>query len=299
MRKLSTLSLEVVVWIARLGSFTAAAERMHTTQPAISARVKVLEEALGHRLFVRQGRGVQVTPEGRDFIHRAESIIAQIDDLSVSFGTSRAQGVVRLGTSSICLDLVSATGIELTRRMPGVTMQLAIDRAAPLLDLLESRKLDAAIVSGPIEAHKFRSRRLGFDRMLWVAAPSLLDSRAHLPAEVRLQDVPVWSVPQDSFYWSAATAGLPAQGARLDRVNETGTTLAVARIVAGGAGIGLIAESMATAEFAQGRLAPVPGLAPCQSVEFSIAVRRDLVSPIVDELMGIAVAASRFSQEPL
>ncbi len=299
MRKLSTLSLEVVVWIARLGSFTAAAERMHTTQPAISTRVKELEEHLGHRLFVRQGRGVQVTPEGRDFIRRAESIIAQIDDLSVSFGTSRAQGVVRLGTSSICLDLVSAVGIELARSMPGVTLQMSIDRAAPLLDLLDSRKLDAAIVSGPIETHKFRSRRLGFDRMLWVASPALLESRAHLPAEIRLQGVPVWSVSQDSFYWTAASAGLRAQGANLERINESGATLAVARIVAGGAGIGLIAESMAQAEFAMGRLAPVPGLAPCQSVEFAIAVRRDLESPIVDEVMRLAVAVSRFSQEPL
>ena len=57
MRKLTTTNLELAVWIARLGSFTAAAERMHTTQPAVSARVKELEDTLGHRLFVRQGRG--------------------------------------------------------------------------------------------------------------------------------------------------------------------------------------------------------------------------------------------------
>ena len=65
MRELTTTNLEVAVWIARLGSFTAAAERMHTTQPAVSARVKELEGTLGQKLFVRQGRGVEL--RGREF----------------------------------------------------------------------------------------------------------------------------------------------------------------------------------------------------------------------------------------
>ena len=45
MRKLTTTNLEIAVWIAKLGSFTAA-ERMQTTQPAVSARVKELEGTL-------------------------------------------------------------------------------------------------------------------------------------------------------------------------------------------------------------------------------------------------------------
>ena len=44
MRKLTTTNIQLAVWIARLGSFTAAADRMHTTQPAVSARVKELEQ---------------------------------------------------------------------------------------------------------------------------------------------------------------------------------------------------------------------------------------------------------------
>ena len=46
MRKLTTTNLEIAVWIAKLGSFTAAAERMHTCEPAVSARVKELEGTL-------------------------------------------------------------------------------------------------------------------------------------------------------------------------------------------------------------------------------------------------------------
>ena len=98
MRKLNTTNLELAVWIAKLGSFTAAAERMNTTQPAVSARVKELEDSLGSRVFVRQGRGVELTPEGREFVSKAEEILKQIDALSVSFTKASSAGVVRMGS---------------------------------------------------------------------------------------------------------------------------------------------------------------------------------------------------------
>ena len=47
MRRLSLTNLETLCWIARLGTFTAAAERLNTTQPAVSNRVKELEQAIG------------------------------------------------------------------------------------------------------------------------------------------------------------------------------------------------------------------------------------------------------------
>ena len=63
------------------------------TQPAVSARVKELEDVLGHKLFVRQGRGVVVTPEGREFVTKAEGVLRQLDDLSVSFTKANVEGV--------------------------------------------------------------------------------------------------------------------------------------------------------------------------------------------------------------
>src|SRR3546814_1439625 len=58
--------LETLLWIARLGTFAAAAERLNTTQPAISARVRELENHLGTVLFRREGRTMTLTPAGRD-----------------------------------------------------------------------------------------------------------------------------------------------------------------------------------------------------------------------------------------
>ena len=56
--------LEAFVWVAKLGSFKAAAEKMHTTQAGISSRIATLEEQFGVRLFDREHRGVLLTYHG-------------------------------------------------------------------------------------------------------------------------------------------------------------------------------------------------------------------------------------------
>ena len=66
MRRVSLTNLETLCWIARLGSFTAAAERLNATQPAISGRVRELEESLKVKLFQRRGRRMELTIQGRE-----------------------------------------------------------------------------------------------------------------------------------------------------------------------------------------------------------------------------------------
>ena len=299
MRKLNTTNLELAVWIARLGSFTAAAERMHTTQPAVSARVKELEDMLGHKLFARQGRGVEVTPEGREFVTKAEGVLKQLDELSISFSKASAAGVVRIGTSSTCLELLAPVSMEMARAMPLVSYDIEVDRAARLLYRLESRKIDIALLSGPLEAHKFRSRSLGFDRMLWVTSPRVRQERLLLPESERLRGLPIWCVHPDSFYWSFATGALRALGGNPDRINAISNTMGIARIVAAGAGVGLVSERLVWAELASGALVSVPELGPCATIEFSIVTMADSSSSIVDEVVAVALACSPFSRERL
>lgn len=292
MRNLTTASLELATWIAKLGSFTAAAERLYTTQPAVSARVRELEEAVGQKLFLRQGRGVEVTVEGREFVRNAEQILRQLEELSQSFSKASAAGVVRLGTSSICVDLLAAMTTRVAQTMPQVSYDVEIERAGRLLDRLESRKLDVVIVSGPVDPLKFRSRSLGLDRMLWATSPQLLETRWHGALTDRLRGVPIWCVHRDSFYWSDATRKLLPYGAELGRVNGINNTIAAARIVSSGAGIGLLSQNLIKPELQAGTLLPIPDLTPCEDIEFSVVCMKDSGGRILTEIMDAAVATS-------
>ena len=66
--------LEALYWAGRLGSFQAAANRLHTTQSAISKRIAELEEALGRQLFDRSRRNAQLTPAGERVSAGAEQL---------------------------------------------------------------------------------------------------------------------------------------------------------------------------------------------------------------------------------
>ncbi len=297
MRNLTTASLELATWIAKLGSFTAAAERLYTTQPAVSARVRELEEAVGQKLFLRQGRGVELTIEGREFVRSAAELLRQVEELSQSFSKASAAGVVRIGASSICLDMLGALAIRVSQTMPKVSYDVEIDRAGRLLDLLESRKLDVAIVSGPVDPNKFKARALGFDRMLWVASPRVLQERWGQDPSKRLAGLPVWCVHRESFYWSDATRRLLEHGVELDRVNAINNTLGASRIVSSGAGIGLLSENLIRRELLEGTLVPIPGLAPCEYVAFSIVCMKDTGGRILNEVIEAAVATSPFQQK--
>lgn len=293
-RNLSTASLELACWIARLGSFTAAAERLHTTQPAVSARVRELEDAVGHKLFVRQGRGVALTMEGREFVAKAERIIVQLEDLSMSFSKANVAGVVRLGTSSICLDLLGALTASIAQTMPQVTFEVVIDRAEPLLDALEARKLDLAMVSGPVDDHVFKRASLGYDRMLWVATPAVLAASLARPLPERYRGLPIWCVHRHSFFWGKALTPLLREGAEIARVNAINHTQAIARLVACGSGLGLIAETLIRRELDEGELVLLPDVQPGDDIEFSIAKVADSTSLVLAEVMAAAVQVSPF-----
>src|SRR5438477_9361829 len=76
---LSTRQLRAFVALAEQRNFTRAAARVHLSQPAFSALVRSLEEALEQRLFDRSTRHVELTTEGREFEAPARRILAEVE----------------------------------------------------------------------------------------------------------------------------------------------------------------------------------------------------------------------------
>src|SRR5207302_6668515 len=74
-------NLETFVWVARLGGFRLAAEKLNTTQPAISARVATLEQEFGVRLFERKQRRAALTAKGLELLGYAEQMLQLRTDM--------------------------------------------------------------------------------------------------------------------------------------------------------------------------------------------------------------------------
>jgi DNA-binding transcriptional LysR family regulator len=131
------------------GSFSAAAQRLHLTQPAVSRQVAQLERSLGTVLVRRTRQGVLPTEAGRVLLAHAEVIAAQVERAEAELRELRglSRGTVRLGSFlSALVHLSAEVGALLDRTHPGVVVvDTLVDRAAAL-DGLRAGELDLAIV---------------------------------------------------------------------------------------------------------------------------------------------------------
>lgn len=137
--------------IARSGSFIAAAERLHVTQTAITARVQNLESQLDCRLFVRNRAGARLTANGEAFVSYATQLVqtweAARRDLPLPEGLSNVLHVG--GEVSLCNPLLLNWVRQLRVRLPGHAIRTQVGEACHLLEQVELGVLDAALVYRP------------------------------------------------------------------------------------------------------------------------------------------------------
>lgn len=300
MRNVNFANLETAIWVARLGSYTAAAEKLYTTQPAVSARMRELETGLGAKLFTRVGRGVELTLKGREFLEQVEPLLGKLEELTVAMGAGGGMtGRVRIGSGNISMCWFPNLVCRLQEILPGITYDVEIDVASRLLEKLASSKLDIALVAGPVDRHKFHAESLGYDRMLWVTTPSYLDKSWQQSLKAFLKGAPLWCVHKDSFFWTDAMRTVVEQGADPGHFNAISNMAAARDMVLGDSGIGLISETMVKQDLQEGTLLCVPELEQSGWVELSAVSMIDNATlwPFVD-IIKLASEASSLTREP-
>ena len=138
--------------IVRCGSFIAAAERLHVTQTAITARVQNLETQLNCKLFVRNRAGARLTANGEAFVSYANQLVqtweAAQRDLPLPEGFRNVLHVG--GETSLCNPLMLSWMRQLRAHFPGHALRAEIGAAEQLLRQLELGVLDAALVYRPV-----------------------------------------------------------------------------------------------------------------------------------------------------
>src|SRR5207302_3383487 len=93
-------SIETFLWVVKLGSFRGAAQRLNTTQPAISQRIAQLEREMGVKLLNRDHRVASPTPSGRLMMTYAEKLIGLRSEMMAEVGDRSAmRGVLRIGVA--------------------------------------------------------------------------------------------------------------------------------------------------------------------------------------------------------
>lgn len=149
--------LRYFVAVAREGSVTRAAARLHIQQPPLSQQIRDLEAQVGYRLLERLPRGVRLTAGGAVFLEEAEAILARVE-AAVRRGNLAAHGTA--GTLS-----VGFTSSALTHRLapallrryreahPGVELTVHEGNAATLTESVAGGHHDCAFIRQPVSEH--------------------------------------------------------------------------------------------------------------------------------------------------
>jgi DNA-binding transcriptional LysR family regulator len=155
-------SLETFMWVATLRSFRGAAERLNTTQPAVSMRIAQLEEFLGIRLIERDRRRVSPTQKGLELLVYAERLLRLRAEMIDAVGdSSTMRGLVRLGVSeSIVHTWLPALIERVNAAYPNLELEIEVDISPNLRDRLLAKELNLGLLIGPISDPGLQSRPL-------------------------------------------------------------------------------------------------------------------------------------------
>lgn len=247
--------LEAFHWIARLGSFHAAADYLHLAQPTVSVRIRALEQQVGARLFEREGRAVRLTGAGAELAEKAERLLAIAGDISGrKAAADPLKTRLRLGApdsfAMVCLPMLLRL---MEREYPDLKVALTVENSAVLNQKLNDRELDIAFLVSPELAGHVRSQPLGRQDIAWVASPRLgLAGRLLRPADLaRFQ---VFTNPEPSRLIVLVRDWFARSGIDTVRISTCNSMSVIIRLTVAGTGVSLLPTAILRSELKTGAL---------------------------------------------
>ncbi|KOF53373.1 MULTISPECIES: LysR family transcriptional regulator [unclassified Achromobacter] len=256
-------NIETFFWVATLGGFRAAAEKLSATQPAISQRIASLESDLGVKLFERDVRGISLTAKGRELLSHAERMLQLRGDmLEAARAKSVMSGTLRLGVSETIVHTWLAHLMEyLHEAYPALMVEIQVDTTTALKSLLNSRQIDLAFLLGPMEEPRIENVYLCQYPLSWLASPKLKVGRAPIPLK-RLAQWPVITYSSTTEPHRAVRTLLQQAGVESPRMYGSSALSVIVRMAIDGIGTAVIAPVILGTELTQGQLRVLDVKAP-------------------------------------
>lgn len=163
--------LRTFVEIAETGSFTRAATRVHKTQSAVSMQMRRLEDRLGRKLFVRDGRMSKLSGDGERLLDYARRLVKLNQETLTAFDDAELTGRVCLGTADDYADrFLPEILARFARSNPLVEVTVVCAPTFHLVDSLRAGELDLAIITHVDKPEHFSADVVRREPLLWVSS---------------------------------------------------------------------------------------------------------------------------------
>jgi DNA-binding transcriptional LysR family regulator len=250
--------LEMFRAVAEAGSFTAAAQRLHVSQSAISRQLKLLEEELGTLVLERTGRGVNVTPEGHILLAAANRIWRDLQEVAAQIADTQTlqRGVISIGGGmTVCLHILPKLLKKFRALYRNVDLRITTGTADQLLQALRAHELDLLLLTLPIVGADLEVVPVLKEEMIVIAAKNHALARSRSVDARTLARSPLILFERGSNTRRVLDEFFLAQQTAVNVVMETENVEIIKAMVAHGLGLTILPYGALASDLRQGRFA--------------------------------------------
>ncbi|MBN3765983.1 LysR family transcriptional regulator [Burkholderia sp. Ac-20365] len=247
--------------VAQTGSVTAAAERLHVSQPALTREIRELEERLGVALFDRLPRGMQLTEAGRLLAEYAGQIFRLADAAEAAVGefAGLKRGHLVIASSRTIGTYLMPALMDAYRDLhPGVTIELVISNTEQVKSAVLGQHCQLGLIEGPYDDDAFDVMSLGDDEIIAVAGPNHPLARKRKLSAAALSDVELVMREEGSGTREVVAQAYAAHGLVLEPGLVVGSPEAIKRVLRIGRAVSWVSRLSVSDELEAGSLIELP-----------------------------------------
>lgn len=275
--------LRTFIEVAKLGSFSRAAEKVLRSQPAVSAQIRQLEQEYGHKLFDRNTKSVRLTPAGEVVLDYARQLLAlrTTSMQAASDWNGVPTGTLSLGANEgTFLYVLPRVFAEYHRKFPKVRISVYRSFTHKVSEKVEEGAIDLGVVTMPVKSPSLAATPVFRDRIMLVAGPrSPLFHRNSVTLQ-ELAEQPL-IMPKTGSIRKIIEKNLRPYRERLNVTMELTSVVMIKQFVMDGFGVSLVSASFAREDVRRGdaRLLKIEGLDLWR--ELALVYRKDRSLPLV------------------
>ncbi|MEJ6392982.1 LysR family transcriptional regulator [Gymnodinialimonas sp. 2305UL16-5] len=274
--------LRTFLWVARLGGFRKASERLHLSQPAVSTRIANLEAELQAKLFERGPGDLILTKKGQQLLSYAEQMLFVEEEIKQRVGNpSETEGLFRIGASETIAQAWLPAFIQaFSTEFPRVNVDLTVDISGNLRSGVLDRRLDLVFLMGPVSEFSVKNVALPRFDLHWYKAAHLHD--------VELPDIPIISYSSQTRPYRELTSELARRYGPKSRVFSSASLSASLKMIAAGIAVGPYPRVLAAPHLAAHEVVEFdPGFVP-SPLEFTASYLAEPRSFLVERSAEIS-----------
>ncbi len=297
--------LQVFGAVARLLSFTKAAESLHMTQPAVTFQVRQLEEYFNTRLFDRTHNRITLTETGKVVKEYADRIIAlrKEMDIQVSALTGDVQGPLIVGASTTIGEyFIPGIVGAYQSKFRDVRVRLNVANTNSVIHMVENNHIDIGIVEGPVNNKALITDVIWDDELVVICAPGHpLDKHGQVDAAL-IGSFPFIGREEGSGTREVIENWLAGQGLgmeELDIIMEFGSPESIKNAVAAGLGISIVSVATIEKELILKSLRAIPLANPIRRPFSIVYPRQKFRLRAIDEFLEFARTLCAGKRKPI